>query len=72
MPIDVVTYKDGTKEVHYMALRMMRGEKEAETDDKRIVHEDWAWTNLFISCPLTSQFLRLYLLKSILQGEWQT
>ena len=46
MPIDVVvTYKDGTKEVHYMALRMMRGEKEAETDDKRIVHEDWAWTN---------------------------
>ena len=46
MPIDVVvTYKDGTKEVHYMALRIMRGEKPAETDDKRIVHEDWPWTN---------------------------
>ncbi|WP_421987397.1 M1 family metallopeptidase [Roseivirga sp.] len=46
MPVDVViTYKDGTKEVHYMALRMMRGEKPAETNDKRIVHEDWPWTN---------------------------
>ena len=46
MPVDVVvTYKDGTTEVHYMALRMMRGEKAAETDDKRIVHEDWPWTN---------------------------
>jgi len=46
MPIDVVvTYKDGTKEVHYMALRIMRGEKPAETDNKRIVHPDWPWTN---------------------------
>lgn len=46
MPIDVVvTYTDGTKEVHYMALRMMRGEKPAETNDKRIVHEDWPWTH---------------------------
>ena len=46
MPVDmVVTYKDGTKEVHYMALRMMRGEKPAETGDKRIVHPDWPWTN---------------------------
>lgn len=46
MPMDVVvTYKDGTKEVHYMALRMMRGEKPAETNDNRIVHPDWAWVN---------------------------
>ena len=46
MPMDVVvTYKDGSKEVHYMALRMMRGEKPAETKDKRIVHPDWAWVN---------------------------
>ena len=46
MPMDVVvTYKDGSKEVHYMALRMMRGQKPAETDDKRVVHEDWPWTN---------------------------
>ncbi|WP_420387518.1 M1 family metallopeptidase [Roseivirga sp.] len=46
MPMDVVvTYKDGTKEVHYMALRMMRGEKPAETDDPRVVHADWPWTN---------------------------
>ncbi|MCE7996775.1 MAG: M1 family metallopeptidase [Roseivirga sp.] len=46
MPMDmVVTYKDGTQEVHYAALRMMRGEKKAETNDKRIVHPDWPWTN---------------------------
>lgn len=46
MPMDVVvTYKDGTKEVHYMALRMMRGEKPAETNDPRVVHPDWPWTN---------------------------
>mgnify|MGYP001038423973 CR=1 FL=1 len=46
MPVDVVvTYKDGTKEVHYMALRMMRGEKPAETNDPRVVHPDWPWTN---------------------------
>ena len=46
MPMDVVvTYKDGTKEIHYAALRMMRGEKDAETDDKRIVHPDWPWTH---------------------------
>lgn len=46
MPTDVVvTYKDGTKEVHYMALRMMRGEKPAETNDPRVVHADWPWTN---------------------------
>ncbi|WP_338110676.1 M1 family metallopeptidase [Roseivirga pacifica] len=46
MPMDVVvTYKDGTKEVHYMALRMMRGEKPAETNDPRVVHADWPWTN---------------------------
>lgn len=46
MPMDVVvTYKDGTKEVHYMALRMMRGEKPAETNDPRVVHPDWPWTH---------------------------
>ena len=46
MPTDVVvTYKDGTKEVHYMALRMMRGEKPAETNDPRVVHPDWPWTH---------------------------
>ena len=41
----VITYKDGTKEIHYAALRMMRGEKNAETDDKRIIHPDWPWTH---------------------------
>lgn len=46
MPVDVVvTFKDGAKEIHYAALRMMRGEKNAETDDPRIIHPDWPWTH---------------------------
>lgn len=46
MPIDlVVEYTDGTSELFYIPLRMMRGEKPAENDMKRTVLEDWAWTN---------------------------
>jgi hypothetical protein len=57
MPMDVVvTYKDGTKEVHYMALRMMRGEKPAETKDKRIVHPDWAWVSPTYEFSLNRSF----------------
>ena len=29
----------------YYIEKMMRGEKKAETNDKRIVHPDWPWTN---------------------------
>jgi hypothetical protein len=44
MPLDVlVSYKDGTQELYYIPLRMMRGEKEQETDTKRILMEDWPW-----------------------------
>ena len=46
MPIDlVITYNNGDTEIHYMPLQIMRGEKPAETGDKRIVHEDWPWTH---------------------------
>ena len=47
MPIDVlVTYKDGTRELHYIPLNLMYGAKESE--DKSIpfmVHEEWKWTH---------------------------
>ncbi len=46
MPLDVVVeYTDGTSELFYIPLRIMRGEKPAENDMKRTVLEDWAWVN---------------------------
>lgn len=48
MPIDlVVEYKDGSKEVFYMPLRVMRGEKsENQYPDAEIsTEEDWPWVN---------------------------
>ena len=46
MPIDVqLTFKDGSKEMHYMPLNLMYGEKPAEdTAIQRTVHEEWRWT----------------------------
>lgn len=50
MPIDVlVEYKDGSKELFYIPLREMRGEKPSEdymlyNNVKRTVLEDWNWT----------------------------
>lgn len=46
MPLDVlVEYKDGRKELYYIPLDLMRGEKPSE-DDKitRIIKPDWTWT----------------------------
>jgi len=46
MPIDLeLTFKDSTKELHYVPLDLMLGNKPAETTEKRIVHEEWNWTN---------------------------
>ena len=51
MPLDVlVEYADGTKELFYIPLREMRGEKPAEDYTvyqgvKRTVLKDWFWTN---------------------------
>ncbi len=42
MPIDIeVEYTDGTKELFYIPLQMMRGEKPSETP--RTLLNDWAW-----------------------------
>lgn len=46
MPLDIVVeYADGSSELYYIPLRMMRGEKPAENDMKRTVLEDWPWVD---------------------------
>ena len=46
MPIDIdLTFKDGTKEQHYIPLDLMFGNKPAEDNQTRVVHEEWKWTN---------------------------
>ena len=50
MPLDIlVEYKDGSKELFYIPLREMRGEKPLEgyamyKDIRRTVLPDWFWT----------------------------
>ncbi|WPP48580.1 M1 family metallopeptidase [Catalinimonas niigatensis] len=44
MPLDVlVTYKNGEKELFYIPLRIMRGEKENDLDYSRSLMQDWPW-----------------------------
>ena len=46
MPVDLqLTFKDSTKELHYVPLDLMYGTKPAETDSiSRKVYEPWHWT----------------------------
>ena len=45
MPLDVVvTYQDGSQELFYIPLAIMRGEKANETSLSRTVLADWPWT----------------------------
>jgi hypothetical protein len=46
MPIDVLlTFKDGTKELHNIPLNLMYGSKPAESTIPYTVHEEWKWTH---------------------------
>lgn len=46
MPIDVlVTYKDGSQEMHYIPLDLMFGVKPAEDTVKTIVDKEWKWVD---------------------------
>jgi len=47
MPVDLqLSFKDGTKELHYIPLDLMYGEKPKEADTvSRKVYEPWHWTN---------------------------
>lgn len=58
MPIDlVITYKDGTSELIYLPLVMMRGEKAVEKGMPERIHtEAWPWTNVTKTLVLTKEF----------------
>ena len=44
MPLEVlVNFKDGTSEIHYIPLTLMRGKKENPYALKWTVHKDWPW-----------------------------
>lgn len=46
MPIDLVlTFKDGSQELHYVPMYLMFGEKPAENELKRKVYPAWKWTH---------------------------
>ncbi len=44
MPLDIeVEYTDGSRELFYIPLRIMWGEKENEYDIRRTILDDWPW-----------------------------
>ncbi|MBL7739574.1 MAG: M1 family metallopeptidase [Chitinophagaceae bacterium] len=46
MPVDMqITFKDGSKELHYIPLDLMFGEKPAEDSTGRKVYSAWKWTH---------------------------
>jgi hypothetical protein len=59
MPLDVVvTYQDGSQEMVYLPLVIMRGEKPAEAVlPERVLTEKWPWTNyskeILLSRPIS-------------------
>lgn len=61
MPIDlVITYKDGTSELIYLPLVMMRGEKAVEKGMPARIHtEAWPWTNVTKTLVLTREFEKI-------------
>lgn len=61
MPVDlVVTYKDGTSELIYLPLVMMRGEKAVEKGMPERIHiEAWPWTNVTKTLVLTREFEKI-------------
>ena len=47
MPIDIqLTFKDGTRELHYIPMNLMYGAKPSEDSTiSRKVYEPWKWTH---------------------------
>lgn len=46
MPVDVlITYKDGTQELHYIPLNLMFSNKPAENNITRVIETEWKWTH---------------------------
>ncbi len=53
MPADVlVTYKDGSQEMHYIPMNLMYGTKKAEDSIPVVLHPEWKWTQPEYSLPL--------------------
>ena len=47
MPLEVlVNFKDGSSEIHYIPISLMRGERENPYSLKWTVREDWPWARL--------------------------
>lgn len=46
MPVDLeLTFKDSSKELHYIPMDLMLGNKPAESKQTRFTHDEWNWTN---------------------------
>jgi hypothetical protein len=46
MPVDVlITYRDGSQEMHYIPMNLMYGVKPAENNIQRIMHPEWKWVD---------------------------
>ena len=67
MPLDIlVEYKDGSKELFYIPLREMRGEKPSEGYDiykgiQRTVLTDWYWTKPTYSFKVTKEIAKAWI-----------
>lgn len=67
MPIDLmVEYQDGSRELFYIPLREMRGEKPAENyalyaNSKRTILTDWFWTNPDYTISLTKKPAKVWI-----------
>jgi hypothetical protein len=47
MPVDLqITFKDSSKEIHYVPLDLMYGEKPAEDQTPRKIYPAWKWTDV--------------------------
>lgn len=59
MPLEIlISFKNGNKQIHYIPIGIMRGEKKPYTDIEWILHNDWTWSTpnykLIIDSPLDS------------------
>mgnify|MGYP006271855973 FL=1 len=46
MPLEIlINFKDKPSEVHYIAIPLMRGEKQNPYKTKWTVHKDWPWAH---------------------------
>ena len=46
MPLEIlISYKNGKKQIHYIPIGIMRGEKTPRPDIEWILHKDWTWSN---------------------------